>query len=330
MLYHFYFFVVLAMLAGFCERKVLLIAAGLTAIHHLILNYLIPNAIYPEGENLLRLAVHAWFVVVETGMLIFFAGVIRASFAEAVRMREEAASSTARSAAEAAKREEADRRLQAQITAIGKSQAMVEFRLDGTVLTANENFLHAFGYSLAEISGQHHRIFVDPLEREQPEYHAFWDALRRGKFQAAEYKRYGKGGRRVWIQATYNPIFDADGRPVSIVKLATDITTAVKDRERRAGIQRAINSDLEKITSAIATADRKSSNAASAAKLASNNVQAVADGTRHLADSIEEISRQVNGASRISADAKQQGDIALDHHAQLALPQIVRAPPRRG
>src|ERR1700760_2836417 len=112
----------------------------------------------------------------------------------------------------------------AQTAAIGKSQAVIEFNLDGTIITANENFLGAIGYSLDEIQGQHHRMFVDPVQRESVEYRQFWDRLRRGDFDAGQYKRIAKGGREIWIQASYNPIFDGEGKPFKVVKYATDIT----------------------------------------------------------------------------------------------------------
>jgi methyl-accepting chemotaxis protein len=111
-----------------------------------------------------------------------------------------------------------------QVDAIGKSQAVIEFSMDGKVLTANENFLQALGYSLAEIQGQHHSMFVDPAFRASTEYRLFWDKLGRGEYDAGQYKRIGKGGREVWIQAAYNPIFDLNGKPFKVVKYATDIT----------------------------------------------------------------------------------------------------------
>ncbi|MBK6716914.1 MAG: PAS domain S-box protein [Burkholderiales bacterium] len=113
-----------------------------------------------------------------------------------------------------------------QLAAIGKSQAVIEFGLDGKVLTANENFLKTLGYSLPEIQGQHHSLFVDPAHRASAEYRMFWDRLGRGEFDAGQYKRIGKGGREVWIQASYNPIFDLSGKPFKVVKYATDITEA--------------------------------------------------------------------------------------------------------
>ncbi len=111
-----------------------------------------------------------------------------------------------------------------QLAAISKSQAVIEFDLQGNILSANENFCSALGYGLAEIHGRHHSLFVSQAEAASAEYKAFWEKLRSGEFQAAEYLRYGKGGREVWIQATYNPIFDMNGRPFKVVKYATDIT----------------------------------------------------------------------------------------------------------
>jgi methyl-accepting chemotaxis protein len=111
-----------------------------------------------------------------------------------------------------------------QIEAISRSQAVIEFDPDGTILTANENFCAALGYRIEEIVGKHHRIFVAPEESARPEYKLFWDRLRDGQFQQAEYRRIGKAGNDVWIQATYNPIFSPSGRIYKIVKFATDVT----------------------------------------------------------------------------------------------------------
>ena len=124
----------------------------------------------------------------------------------------------------AAKTQTAD--FQGQVAAIGKAQAVIEFNLDGTVITANDNFLNALGYRLDEIKGQHHSLFVDPAFRHSAEYKQFWRDLNDGKYQAAEYKRIGKGGREVWIQASYNPILDLNGKPFKVVKFATDISAA--------------------------------------------------------------------------------------------------------
>ncbi|MCA9197343.1 MAG: PAS domain S-box protein [Planctomycetales bacterium] len=111
-----------------------------------------------------------------------------------------------------------------QVNAILASQAVIEFDLQGNILTANDNFLNAVGYSLEEIEGKHHSLFVDANYANSQEYRQFWEDLRSGKFQAAEYKRFGKGGKEIWIQASYNPIFDPKGRPFKVIKYATDIT----------------------------------------------------------------------------------------------------------
>ncbi|WP_267428600.1 PAS domain-containing methyl-accepting chemotaxis protein [Methylobacterium sp. GC_Met_2] len=112
----------------------------------------------------------------------------------------------------------------AKLNALDRSQAVIEFTPDGTILTANANFLNAMGYTLPEVQGQHHGMFVEPAYRDGAEYRAFWDALRRGTYQSAEFKRLAKGGRAVWIQASYNPVLDRAGRVVKVVKFAADIT----------------------------------------------------------------------------------------------------------
>lgn len=111
-----------------------------------------------------------------------------------------------------------------QIDAIGKSNAVIEFNLDGTIITANENFLSAVGYLLSEIQGRHHSMFVEPDYAQSHEYTEFWQKLRRGEYDSGEYRRFGKGGREIWIQASYNPILDMNGRPFKVVKYASDIT----------------------------------------------------------------------------------------------------------
>ena len=116
--------------------------------------------------------------------------------------------------------------LKATVEALNYSQAVIEFNLDGTIITANDNFLSALGYTLDEIKGQHHRMFVDPAYRTAPSTASSGRSCNRGEFQAAEYKRIGKGGKEVWIQASYNPILDSNGKPFKVVKFATDVTAA--------------------------------------------------------------------------------------------------------
>jgi len=111
------------------------------------------------------------------------------------------------------------------LSAISKSQAVIEFDIQGKILTANENFCHALGYELKEIVGNHHRMFCDPAYVATPAYHDFWARLGRGECDVGTYKRLGKGNREIWIQASYNPVF-RNGKPVKVVKFATDVTEA--------------------------------------------------------------------------------------------------------
>jgi len=111
-----------------------------------------------------------------------------------------------------------------QLAAINKAQAVIEFELDGTIRTANEIFLRTMGYVLDEIKGRHHSVFAEPAQRDSGEYRAFWAKLARGEYDAGQYRRLGKGGREVWLQASYNPIMDANGKPFKVVAFATDIT----------------------------------------------------------------------------------------------------------
>jgi methyl-accepting chemotaxis protein len=121
--------------------------------------------------------------------------------------------------------------LSGQVEAISKSQAVIEFALDGTILTANDNFLQTLGYTLSEVQGKHHRLFVEEKEQLSPEYQNFWKTLARGQYFTGEFKRVGKEGKVVWIQASYNPILDLNGKPFKVVKYASDITEQMKLRD---------------------------------------------------------------------------------------------------
>jgi methyl-accepting chemotaxis protein len=141
-----------------------------------------------------------------------------------------------------------------QLAAIGKSQAVIEFKLDGTIITANENFLQAMGYLLSEIQGKHHKMFVEPAMRDSAEYKEFWAALNRGQYQAGEYKRIGNGGKEIWIQASYNPILDLNGNPFKVVKYATDVTRQVLVRmgnERVRGMMESVAAGAEELSASV-------------------------------------------------------------------------------
>ncbi|MCJ9702160.1 PAS domain-containing methyl-accepting chemotaxis protein [Bradyrhizobium sp. SHOUNA76] len=144
--------------------------------------------------------------------------------------------------------------LAGQIAAIDKAQAVIEFNMDGTIIAANANFLGALGYSLAEIKGKHHSMFVEPSERDGAAYREFWAALNRGQYQAAEYKRIGKGGKEVYIQASYNPILDLNGKPFKVVKYATDTTRQVLVRmgnERVRGMMESVAAGSEELNASV-------------------------------------------------------------------------------
>jgi methyl-accepting chemotaxis protein len=170
-----------------------------------------------------------------------------------------------------------------QIAAIRKSQAVIEFNMDGTIRTANPNFLEAMGYTLAEVQGKHHGMFVAPNERNAPEYREFWNRLNNGQYQAAEYKRIAKGGREIWIQASYNPILDLNGEPFKVVKYATDVT-----------VQAVLRKKAENARGFIAT---------------------VADGSEEMSASIREISETMTKSKTNAAAATGRID-AADQQAQ--------------
>ncbi len=204
-----------------------------------------------------------------------------------------------------------------QIDAIGKAQAVIEFNLDGTVITANDNFLKTLGYSLDEIKGKHHGLFVEPSYRASAEYRNFWRDLNDGKFQADRFKRIGKGGKEVWIQASYNPIFDLNGKPFKVVKYATDVTAAVRQEERLKETFAGVTQNAQGLSSAseelAANSQQMVSNAeetatqagvvSAAAEQVSKNVQTVATGTEEMSASIKEIAKNAQDAAKVAAAA---------------------------
>ncbi len=140
----------------------------------------------------------------------------------------------------------------ANIDAIQRAQAVIEFKLDGTILTANDNFLTTMGYSLNEIAGQRHSMFASPAFAGSPEYRAFWERVNRGEPVSGKFLRQAKGGREVWIEASYNLVLDLRGNPYKVVKFATDITQVEQER-RAAETERAANAAAqEKVVSGLA------------------------------------------------------------------------------
>jgi methyl-accepting chemotaxis protein len=197
-----------------------------------------------------------------------------------------------------------------QVAAISKSQAVIEFNMDGTIRSANENFLNAVGYSLNEVKGHHHSMFVESDYGRSAEYRDFWTRLNRGEYQVAEYKRVGKGGREIWIQASYNPILDLNGKPFKVVKYATDITWRKKmesEVAEHAQSLAAASNELAAIgtelrSNATMTAS-EATTASAVSQQVSNNVQSVAVGIEEMNASIREISRSAAEAATIATNA---------------------------
>jgi methyl-accepting chemotaxis protein len=138
-----------------------------------------------------------------------------------------------------------------ELKAVSNAQAVIEFKMDGTIVTANENFLKAVGYTLDEIRGKPHGVLLDPTSREAGELRAFWDRLARGEGCAGQYRRIGKGGREVWLQSTYNPIRDMDDQPFKVVEYSTDITEQV----RQSAMNAAFKGALDNLSSNVMVAD---------------------------------------------------------------------------
>jgi len=209
---------------------------------------------------------------------------------------------------------------EAMIDAIGKSQGTIEFNMDGTVITANQNFLNVLGYSLDEVRGQHHRVVCDPAYAQSEEYRMFWEKLNEGKFDAGQYKRFGKNGKEIWIQASYNPIMDLNGKPYKVVKFATEITAQKKMElnvqntiEELTNNSNELSSAAEQLTSVSAT---MSSNAeetsaqtgvvSGVSSEVSNNINSVASGMEEMAASIKEIAQSSTQAAQIAGQAVEE------------------------
>lgn len=197
-----------------------------------------------------------------------------------------------------------------QIEAIGKAQAVIEFNMDGTVRTANDNFLRTLGYTLGEVQGKHHRMFVEDSYGRSGEYRKFWEDLNAGEYQAAEYKRIGKGGRAVWIQASYNPILDLNGKPFKVVKYATDITARKKVEAEIESSITSLSAAAEELTAIsqqmAGSAEETASQAKVVAQLGqevSSNVSTVATASEEMQTSIREIAKAANDAARVAQSA---------------------------
>jgi methyl-accepting chemotaxis protein len=205
----------------------------------------------------------------------------------------------------------------AKMAAISKSQAIIEFTMDGTIVSANDNLLNTLGYTLDEIKGRHHSMFVAENYRNSSEYREFWSRLNRGENLPGEYQRIGKGGKEVWIQASYNPIPDQNGKLVKVVKYATEVTDAVKSRHEMARILHLVNenagtlgSSAEELTAVstqmAANAEETSAQAnvvSAASEQVSKNVQTVTTGVEEMNSAIREIAKNATESARVAQQA---------------------------
>jgi methyl-accepting chemotaxis protein len=189
--------------------------------------------------------------------------------------------------------------LQGKVEAIGRSQAIIEFELDGTIITANENFLHAMGYTLSEVKGRHHSMFVDAAYRDSAEYKRFWETLREGKYQAAQYKRIGKGGREIWIEASYNPVLDLNGRPWKVVKFATDITESKAQSGRALQFVNDVKTVVQTVAGSAHSMETTAQSLSAAAHEADRQAATVSAAAEQLSASVNEISRQIAESNRV-------------------------------
>ncbi len=194
--------------------------------------------------------------------------------------------------------------LRAVVDAISRANMVIEFDMDGSVLTANENFLSGMGYSLSEIQGKHHRIFVDPIEANGHQYKDFWASLCRGEACMSEFHRIGKGGRDVWIQASYIPIIGPKGVPVKVVKFATDVTQRVRlehETNRRHAQSRELTAEVIACSNEFAEGARVI--AESSATL-SDGAQSQAASVEEMTASIDDLTNSIRAIAKATTESK--------------------------
>jgi methyl-accepting chemotaxis protein len=294
---HMYYFAMLAMLAAYCDIWMILAASAVIALHNLTLNLLAPSLVFPGGTNLARVLLHAVIVVAETAALAWTCIVV------------------------AAKLQTLDRNL-----------AIIEFSPDGRIMAANEKFLVTMGYTLEEIRGRHHSMFLDPGTHDTQAYKEFWLALQRGEFQTAEFRRIAKGCREIWLQATYNPVIGIGNKVKKVLKVASDITELKRkelaDLENKARRTKAVEAAVREFETSVGSlaghlstsaaameasartmsgtaiqTREKSGMVAAAAEQARADVAMAASATEELATSISEISKQVAQSATITGEA---------------------------
>lgn len=186
--------------------------------------------------------------------------------------------------------------------AMNRAQASIEFSLDSNVIAANENFLKTFGYSLEQIKGKHHRMFCEESYTRSPSYQAFWESLRRGEFSSGRYKRLASNGSSIWIQATYNPIFDSENRPYKVVKFATNITPQVE-------LEESVRKTALEFASKTKLIAEQSSTVASGAQALGATTEEMNASVEELSASIDSIAQNSKSADSIAKATQHEADI---------------------
>ena len=194
----------------------------------------------------------------------------------------------------------------AVLNAIDKAQAVIEFELDGTIITANNNFLNVMGYSLEEVRGKHHSMFAEADFAASQEYKDFWDKLNDGQFFGGQYKRLGKGGKEIWIEATYNPICDANGKAFKVIKFATDITNEQNKRITSENFANNVKEVVQVVASSATELESTAQSLTVASDETSTRSGTVASATEELSASVNEISGQVSNSLGIVQKAVEQ------------------------
>ncbi|ABI65104.1 methyl-accepting chemotaxis sensory transducer with Pas/Pac sensor [Maricaulis maris MCS10] len=192
---------------------------------------------------------------------------------------------------------------QGKLEAISRTQAVIEFELDGTIISANPAFLSTMGYQEAEIIGQKHAMFVKAEIRDSDEYRGLWAKLNAGEFVSDQFRRVGKGGKSIWILGSYNPILDPTGKILRVVKFATDITADVERRHAREDALQEVERDITGIAASVTQSTNRSTEMSATSQQASMGVQEIAAGIEELAAAAGEITQQLGRVTEVTANA---------------------------
>ena len=214
----------------------------------------------------------------------------------------------------------------ARLQALDRSQAVIEFNVDGIIQTANDNFLNAVGYALEEIKGRHHRMFCDPEYASSAAYAALWEGLRAGRLEAGRFVRFGRGGKEIWIQASYNPIRNAEGEVVGVVKYATDITQQVKLEQEMQHLVKEVDSGSTTFVDKTKGIVSRTTEVASQAERLGATSEEMSANVEELSASIASIAASSGRADKLARSARgesETGTRAIEQ-AREAMEEIAR------